>query len=139
MDDTGLCSIVCSLQLWNIDNVPTHTCGCYKASILKSFQLLSVKSGALLLLSAPMLTCSTGTIKCSIQICCYNLLVMIEFSVKGRTLDPWNSRVCDEDVETPIEISYGGVDSLLHGFVRGNIDLVCFTYLIVWRLTIVAT
>lgn len=137
MNNTSFRSIVCSLQLWNIDDVSTHTRSCYKASITETYQFLPINCSTLFLLSSPMLSGCTGAIECAIQICCHNILVMIKFSVESRTLNPWNSRVCDKDIETTIEVSYSGVDSLFDSFERGNVDLVCFTCLFVKRLALV--
>lgn len=126
MDNTSFRSIVRSLQLWNVDNVRTHTRGCHKTSITEPFQFLSINGGTLFLLSSPMFTRGTSTIECPIQISCYDLSVVIKLSIESRTLNPWNSGVCDKNIKTTIEIGYGGIDSLFDGFEGGNVDLVCF-------------
>jgi hypothetical protein len=72
-----------------------------------------------------MLTCSAGTVECSIQIGGYYFTIVIDFAIESWSLSPGNARVSDEDVEATIELLDDFIDSLLNWLPASNIDLVC--------------
>jgi hypothetical protein len=86
MNNTGLGGVVCSLQLWDIDNVTGHGGRGYESTLGEAFQLLTIDGGAFLLLTAPMLASSASTVECTIEICSYYFAVMFNLAIEGRDL-----------------------------------------------------
>jgi hypothetical protein len=68
MDNARLGSVVGSLQLREVDNMPAHGSGSDEAAVCKVLELVSVEIHALLLLLAPIVSCIFGTVVCAIEI-----------------------------------------------------------------------
>lgn len=124
MDDTSLGGVVCTLQLRDIDNVSTHTSGSNKATIAVVLQLLAGHGSHFLLLTSPMCTGSTGTVKGAVEIGCDNLAVMVNLAVEHGTLCPWDTGVGDEDVEAATEFLDDLIDHLLNMLGVRHVDLI---------------
>ena len=127
MNNSRLSSIISSLQLGDIDNMPTHTGSCNKAPLPEwRLQLLPINRSLLLLLPSPVYACNPSTVECAIQIRGNHLPVVIQLAYNCWALCPWYTRVGNEDIEAAVEFSYYRFDGSRHGFEGGNVDLVCF-------------
>lgn len=125
MDDPSLGCIIRCLQLWDVDDVPTHASGSNEASVGEVLKLLAMHVCFLQLLASPMCTGSLGTVVSAIEIGGNDLAVMIDLSVEHCSLRPWDTGIGDEDVETAIEFLDNLVDRLLDMLGVCDVDLVC--------------
>lgn len=127
VDDASFSSVVRSLQLRNIHNMPAHARGSHKTPLSeRRIQRLSINSRLLFLLPQPMGSSHPSTIKCPVQIRVHNLVVMVHFPQNRRTLCPWYARVRNEDVQPTVEIADIGFDGGGYSLDGGHVDLVCF-------------
>ena len=124
VDDTGLGSVVCSLELGNVDNVAGHGGRGDEAAVAVVLELVAVEVGALLPLPPPDLTGGTGAEEGTVKIGGDDLVVVGDLTVDGRTLGPWDARVGNEDVQTAVELLDNIVDLLLDIGLVGDVDLV---------------
>ena len=128
MDNSRFSSIISSLQLRDIDNMPAHAGSCNKAPLPEwRLQLLPINRSLLLLLSSPVYACNPSTVECAIQIRGNHLPVVIQLAYNCWALCPWYTRVGNEDIEAAVEFSDYGFDRSGDCFEGGNVDLVCFT------------
>lgn len=128
VDNTSLGSVVRSLELRDVHNVPAHARRSDKASVSEVLELLAVGGGALGLLAAPVPTSRAGGVEGSVQIGGDDLLVVGELAVERGALRPWDAGVGDEDVETSAEVIDALVHGCLDGLVGGDVDLVCLAW-----------
>lgn len=128
VDNTSLGSVVRSLELRDIDNMPAHTRRSDKASIREVLELLAVDGGALGLLAAPVPTGCASGVEGSVQIGGDDLLIVGDLAVERGALRPWDAGVGDEDVEAAAEVGDGLVDGLLDRLVGGDVYLVCLAW-----------
>ena len=121
MNNTSLSSIIRSLQLRDIHNMPTHTRRSHKTPISIVLQLLPIGRSPLRLLAAPVLTRRARGVEGSVQIRGDHLVVVRDLAVEHGALRPGDAGVGDEDVETAAEVFdglvYGGFDGLVGGDV----------------------
>ena len=127
MDDSRLRSIIRSLQLRNVHNMPTHTRRRDKTSLPeRSLQRLSIDSSLLLLLPSPMYSRYSRTVECPIQIRRHHFTVVVQLARYRSALCPWDAGVGNEDVETAVELADCGLNGGGYGVVGCYVDLVCF-------------
>jgi hypothetical protein len=127
MNNSRLSSIISSLQLRDIDNMPAHTGSCNKAPLPEwRLQLLPINRSLLLLLPSPVYAGNPSRIKCAIQIRGNHFPVVIQLAQDGWSLCPWYTRIGNEDIEAAVEFPNYGFDRSGDGFEGGNVDLVCF-------------
>ena len=124
MDDASLGGIVCGLQLRDVNNVSAHAGRCDEGSICIVLQLLPVHVGPFLLLTSPVCSRGSGTIKGAVKIGSDNLAVVINLSVEHGSLRPRDTGVGNEDVEASIELLDDFVDHLMNVLRIGDVDLV---------------
>ena len=98
MDYSSFCAVIGRLQLWNIDDVATHTRSRDKASISVLFKCPAIDVRPLFLLPSPDSTGRSRTIEGAVKISRYDLAIMVDIAIKHRALRPWNTSVGDEDV-----------------------------------------
>ena len=128
MDDTSFGSIIRSLELGNIDNMPAHAGRSDKRTIGVILQLVARHRRHLLLLTSPMGGGGTGTIKSTVEVGSDDLAVVINLPIEHRSLCPGDTGIGNEDVEAAIEFFDDLVDHFLHVFGVGDVDLVGFAY-----------
>lgn len=109
MNDTSLGSVVSSLKLRNIDNMPAHRSSGDEASIPEAFNV------ALFLLLPPLCGSSFGAVKCTIQVRFHHIAIMVHFTVDHRTLGPRNTRISHHNIETAVELLDYQVGGILNG------------------------
>lgn len=126
MDYSSFGSVICSLQLRNIDNRATHARRSDKASILEVLNLLSATIDALELLSAPDPASSTSAEEGAVKISSDDFTIMFDFAIDSWTLGPRNSRIGNEDVETGVEVGDDLVDDGVDVCLVGDVELVGF-------------
>ena len=98
MDCPSFCAVIGRLQLWDIDNMATHTGSRDETPISVLFKWPAIDVRPLFLLPSPDSTGRSRTIEGTIKISRYNLAIMVDIAIKHRALRPWNSSVGDEDV-----------------------------------------
>ena len=124
VDDTSLGCIVRGLQLWNVDNVPTHASSSNETTVGIILELLAMHAGAFHFLTPPVCTGSLGAVVGAIKVGGNDLAVMVNFPVQHSSLCPWDTSVGDEDVETAIELFDNLINRFLDMFGISHIDLV---------------
>ena len=112
--DTGLSSVVRSLELRYVDNVTAHGGSSDKTSVGEVLQLVTVQVGTLLLLSSPVGSSSASTVPGSVEICLNNIEIVLDGSVNSGTLGPRDTGIGDENVKTTVEV----LNSLVDGSLR---------------------
>lgn len=125
MNNAGLGCVVCSLHLWDIDNMSTHTCRSDETTICVILELLSVKSRSLFLLASPVVTCGTGAVESAVEIRGDDFAVVVDLAIEHGTLRPRDTSIGNEDVETAVEFLDNGINCFDDCFVRRCIYLVC--------------
>ena len=127
MYNPRLRSIIRSLQLRNIHNMPTHTRGGHEAALPKRWlQLHPINRLLLLLLPTPMYPRYSRTVERPIEICCHDFSVMVKLASYGCALRPGDTGVGDEDVEAAVKFADYRFHGCGHGFEGSDVDLVCF-------------
>ena len=110
MDDTSLGGIVRRLQLWNVDNVPTHAGSGNETTVGEVLELLAMHAGPFHLLTSPVCTGSPGAVVGAVEVGGHDLTVVVNLSIQHSSLCPWDASVGNEDVETAIELFDNFVD-----------------------------
>lgn len=126
MDDGRFGSIVCRLQLGEVDDVAAHRSRRNEAAVSEVGQLVTIGVGTLLLLSAPVGGGGSGAVKRSIKVNADDIAVMFKGAVHHRALGPGNTGVGNKNIQTAIELRHDSVDSLLNGLRIGDLNLISF-------------
>ena len=126
MDDARFGSIISSLELRNVDNMPAHTRCSDKGTIRIILQLPARHRRHLLLLTSPMGGGRTGAIEGAVEVGRDDLAVVINFPIEHGSLCPGDTGIGNEDVEATVEFFDDLVDHFLHVFGVGDVDLVGF-------------
>lgn len=124
MDDGNLGGVVGCLHLGEVDNVTAHRGSSDKASVCEVGELVAVGISALLLLAAPVVSGSLGTVEGTVKINGDDIAVVLEGTVDHGALGPGNTGVGNEDVEAAIEVLDDVVDGLLDGVCIGDLNLI---------------
>lgn len=95
-----------------------------EASICEVGELVAIGIGALLLLAAPVVSGSLGTVEGTVEINGDDIAVVVEGTVDHGALGPRNTGVSNKDVEAAIEVLDNVVDSLLDSVCIGDLNLV---------------
>lgn len=125
VDDTGFGPVVSSLQLRDIDNVTTHAGSGNEAAITIALKLPAIYIRTLLLLASPGLTSCPGAVENTVEVCRYDLAVVLNLPIKRWALSPRYTGVSDEYIQSPIEFFDNLINKLLNLPSIGDIDLVC--------------
>lgn len=124
MDNGNFSGVVSCLHLGEVDNVTAHRGSSNEASICEVGELVTVGIGALLLLAAPVVSGSLGTVEGTVEINGDNIAVVVEGTVNHGALGPGNTGISNKDVEAAIEVLDDVVDSLLDSVCIGNLNLI---------------
>lgn len=128
MHDGSLGSVISSLELWEVDDMPAHGGSSDEAAVGEVLQLLAVDIGSITLLPSPDGSTRAGAVEGTVDVGGHDLAVVVDGALDDGALGPGNSRVGDEDIEAAIEL----LDDLLNGgldFLRVlDVDLVCSAY-----------
>ena len=125
MDNASFRCVISCLQLWYIDDVPTHAGRGNEASIPEALDGIPMDSRAFLLLPPPMLASILGAVEGAVQICGDDLAIMAVVAIQHWTLCPRDPSVGDEDVEAAVKFADYGVNGFFYLKVMCDIDLVC--------------
>lgn len=124
VDNTGLGGIVRSLQLGNVDNVAAHGGSGNKAAVGEVLQLVAKQVSALVFLTAPVSSSSTGTVPSGVKIGLHDVQVVLDRAIDTGTLGPWDTGIGDENIEAAAKVFDSLVNSLLGLLVVAEVSLV---------------
>lgn len=129
MDDPGLGSVVCRLQLRDVDDASTHA-GCSNEAPTPESrdQFLTMTICPFLLLPSPMQAGRMCAVVDAIHIGSHDITVMLHSAIEKITLGPGNPSIGNEDVEAAIELVDDFIDFCFDVEFGAYIDLICFTY-----------
>ncbi len=105
--------------------MPAHTRGGNETSQLEILQLLSTQIRPLHLLASPMEASSISTVIHAVHIGRHDILVMFDLTVEKAALRPWDASICDENVETAVELIHNLIDYFFDMRLASDIYLVC--------------
>lgn len=114
------------LELGNVDDAAAHGGSGDEASRGVACQGLARESGALVLLTAPVLGRDLGAVVGAVEVGLDDITVVVERAVNHGALGPGNAGVGDKDVEATVEVLDGLVNSLFDGLGISHVDLVGF-------------
>lgn len=124
MNDGNLSSVVGSLHLGEVDNVTAHRGSSNEATICEVGELVAVGISAFLLLAAPVVGGSLGTVEGTVEVNGDNITVVVEGTVDHGALSPRNTGVSNKDVKAAIELLDNVVYSLLDSLCIGDLNLI---------------
>lgn len=124
MNDGNLGGIVGGLHLGEVDNVTAHRGSSNEAAICEVGELVAVCIGVLLLLAAPVLSGSLGTVEGTVEINGDDITVVVEGTVDHGALGPGNTGVSNKDVETAIKVLDNIINGLLDSLYIGDLNLI---------------
>lgn len=131
MDDGSFGCVVDGLLLWDVDDMTTHARSADEATIAEVLQGLAINCGSLLLLSSPVQRGSSCAIQRTVDVHLQYLLHGFERAIDERPLLPRDAGVCDEHIESAVELLYDRVNCNLDRFPSRHVDLVSPAYL--WK------